>query len=269
LRFILAVVVAWSALSASSAWAAAPVEAGKVFIGPEGEEVALVPLTPRESNKFLVRVQGTGTELDGMVLPHDSHESGSATRQVNYYTQRHGRDFATLLMRGSRYELYAPGKRDGIPVKYDEARTQKLKAEDVYAQHQKQQKDGSLAKFMAFDRKGEMARHDGEYAEQLQALKASCGAAVAGTIDWSTISEELLKGYSISSFCGSPLQALVRLCDVSEEAKRTVQAKVKQVDCRFGAALEPKLEAQRLVWTTAKDAPNQEEFATRFFKKNL
>lgn len=269
MRFILAVVVAWSALSASSARAAAPVEAGKVFIGPEGEEVALVPLTPRESKKFLVRVQGTGTEFDGMVLPHEANESGSATPQVNYYTQRHGRAFTTLLMRGSRYQLYAPGKRDGIPVKYDEARTQKLKAEDVYSQHQKQQKDGSLAKLMAFDRKGEMAGHDGEYAEQLQALNASCGASVAGTIDWSTISEELLKGYSIASFCGTPLQALVSLCERSQEAKRTVQAKVKQVDCRFGAALEPRLEAQRVVWTTAKDASNQEEFATRFFKKNL
>jgi hypothetical protein len=269
LRFIVAVVVAWSALSASSARAAAPVEAGKVFTGPEGEEVALVPLTPREDKKFLVRVQGTGTEFDGMVLPHESHEGGSATRQVNYYTQRGGRDFTTLLMHGSSYKLYVPGKRDGIPVKYDEARSQKLKAEDVWAQHQKQEKDGSLAKLMAFNRKGEMARHDGAYAEQLKALSTSCGASVAGTIDWSTISEELLKGYSISSFCEVPLSSLVRLCDVSDEAKRTVQAKVKQIDCRFGAALEPRIEAQRVVWTTAQDVSNQEEFATRFFKKNL
>lgn len=267
MRFIVAVVVAWSVLSAASAQAAAPVEAGKVFTGPEGEEVALVPLTPRSAGKFLVRVQGTGTEFDGMVLPHDSHDSGRA--QVNYSTQRQGRGYATLLMRNSRYELYVPGRRDGIPVKYDEARSQKLKAEDVYAQYQKQQKDGSLAKLMAFDRKGETARHDSAYAEQLKALNTSCGASVTGAIDWSTISEELLKDYSISSFCESPLTSLVRLCDVSDEAKRTVQAKVKQIDCRFGAALEPRIEAQRVIWTTAKDAPNQDEFATRFFKKNL
>lgn len=264
MRFIVAVVVAWSALSASSALAAAPVEAGKVFTGPEGEEVALVPLTPRESNKFLVRIQGTGTEFDGLVLPHESTDSGKS-----YSTERHGRGYTTLLMRGQRNELYVTGRRDGTPIKYDEARSQKLKAEDLYAQYQKQEKDGSLAKLMAFDRKGEMARHDSAYAEQLKALNTSCGAQVAGTIDWSTVSEELLKVYSISGYCESPLTSLARLCDVSEEAKRTVQAKVKQVDCRFGPALEPRLEAQRVVWTTAKDASNQDEFATRFFKKNL
>jgi hypothetical protein len=122
---------------------------------------------------------------------------------------------------------------------------------------------------MAFDRKGEMARHDGAYAEQLKALNTSCGTSVVGTIDWSTVSEELLMDYSISGYCENPLVSLSRLCDVSDEAKRTVQAKVKQVDCRFGNDLEPRIEAQRVVWTTAKDAPNQEEFATRFFKKNL
>ncbi len=270
MRIILAMVVTLAALGAAPARAAAPVEAGKAFSGPEGEEVALVPLTPREDKKFLVRVQGTGTEFDGKVLPHTAYDSSSGgTVRVTYSTERQGRDYATLVVRGSSYELYVPDRRNGIPLKYDEARTQKLKAEDVYAQYQKQEKDGTLAKLMAFDRKAEQAHHDSAYAAQLQALNTSCGTAVAGSIDWSSVSEELLKGYSISSYCESPLTSLRKLCDVSNEARRTVQAKVKQIDCRFGPALEPRLEASRVVWTTAKDASNQDEFATRFFKKNL
>lgn len=270
MRTILALVIALAALGAAPARAAAPVEAGKVYSGPEGEEVALIPLTPRESKKFLVRVQGTGSEVDGKVLPHEANDwSSSGKVRINYYTQRHGRDYSTLVVSGTSYELYVPGRRDGIAVKYDEARTQKLKPEDVYAQYQKQDKDGTLAKLMAFDRKGEQEHHDGEYAELLKALNASCGATVAGTIDWSTVSEEVLKGYSIASFCGAPVTALKSLCDVSDEARRTVQAKVKQMDCKFGKSLEPKLESARVVWTTATDAANQEEAATRFFKKNL
>ncbi len=270
MRVILAMVVALAALGTSPAQAAAPVEAGKVFSGPEGEEVALVPLTPREDKKFLVRVQGTGSEFDGKVLPHEAYDlSSGGTVRMNYTTERQGRSYATLVMRGSSYELFVPGRSGGIHVKYDEARTQKLKAEDVYAQHQKQQKDGTLAKLMAFDRKAEQAHHDSAYAEQLKGLNTSCGTAVAGSIDWSSIPEELLKTHSISSFCEPPLHSLRKLCDISNEAKRTVQAKVKQIDCRFGPALEPRVEASRVVWTTATDAANQDEFATTFFKKNL
>jgi hypothetical protein len=270
LRVILAMVVALAALGTSPAWAAAPVEAGKVFSGPEGEEVALVPLTPREDKKFLLRVQGTGSEFDGKVLPHEAYDlSSGGTVRMNYTTERQGRSYATLVVRGSSHELFVPGRGGGIPVKYDEARTQKLKAEDLYAQHQKQQKDGTLAKLMAFDRKAEQAHHDTAYAEQLKALNASCGTAVAGSIDWSSIPEALLKTHSISGFCEAPLTSLRGLCDLSNEAKRTVQAKVKQIDCRFGPALEPRIEASRVVWTTATDAANQDEFATRFFKKNL
>jgi hypothetical protein len=269
-RIILALVAALAALGTTPARAAAPVDAGKVYSGPDGEEVALIPLTPREGKKFLVRVQGTGSDFDGKVLPHETNDWSSSTQvRISYYTQRGGRDYSTLVVRGSSYELYVPGRRDGIPVKYDEARTQKLKPEDVYAQYQKQDKDGTLAKLMAFDRKGEMARHDSELAGQLKALNASCGATVAAAIDWSTVSDELLKGYSISSFCGTPLESLKSLCDVSDEARRTVQAKVKQLDCRFGTALEPRMESARVVWTTATDVANQGEAATRFFKKNL
>ena len=48
------------------------------------------------------------------------------------------------------------------------------------------------------------------------------------TIDWSSIPDELLKKYSISSYCESPFGALGKLCE-SAEGKKAVQAQAKEV----------------------------------------
>ncbi|MCP3141481.1 hypothetical protein [Pyxidicoccus xibeiensis] len=267
---MVAVIVAAVALGATPGLAAAPVEAGKVYVGPEGEEVAVVPLTPRSEKKFLLRVKGTGSEFDGKVFPFQLRDwSTSSSTQVNYVTQWHGRDYAALHVRDSRYDLYVPGRQQAIRVSYDEKRTAALKPEEVYAQYDKLQKDGTLAKLMAFDRKGESARHDKALAETLVEMNNACRTSVQASIDWSSVTEEQLKELSISGFCEPPLNALKELCSVSNVAKQTVKEKVKQVSCRFGPALEPKLEADRLIWTTNKDASNQDTYATGFFKKNL
>ncbi len=269
MRGILATVIVVAALGGAPARAAAPVEAGKVFSGPEGERVAVVPLSPVESKKALLHVQGTDSELDGKVLPYEVHESGD---DVRYTTQRQGRGYSTLVVRSSggrrRYTLYVPNRRDGITVSFDEARTNTLKAEEVYALHQKQQADGTLTRLMAFDRKGEMAGAEQTLAESVKSLNAACGTSVKATIDWSSISDELLKTYSIPSYCGSPLESLSKLC-ASAEGKKAIQAQAREFTCRFGDALKLEVQAGRVSWTTAKDAANQEEFATKYLEENL
>lgn len=251
--------------------APAPVEAGKVFVGPQGEQVAVVPLTPRDQKKFLVRIQGTGSVLDNLVLPYVVKDwSSPGTLRQNYTTQWHGKDYSPVVVVGTRTELYYPGRAgNGIVVEYDEARSQKLKPEEVYAQHQQQTQSGQLAKLMAFDRKAEEAVHDTAYAEALQALNTACGTSVAGAIDWSTVTEPVLKAQNINKSCAYPLTALKSMCGVSEEARRTVKARLQRMDCRFGDALEPALQGDRFVWTTTSEASSQEKAATRYFKKHL
>ncbi len=269
MRAILATVIVVAALGGVPARAAAPVEAGKVFSGPEGELVSVIQLTPVESMKALIHVQGTGSELDGKVLPHEVYESGD---NVTYSTQRRGRDYATLVVRskGGRrnYFLNVPNRRDSIPVSYDDARTKTLKAEEVYALHQKQHADGSLTRLMAFDRKGETAGAEQTLAESVTALNEACGTSVKATIDWSSIPDELLKTYSIPSYCESPLAVLTKLC-ATAEGKKAIQAQAKEFTCRFGDALKLEVQAGRVSWTTAKDAANQEEFVTRYLEANL
>jgi hypothetical protein len=257
-------------LCAIPARAAAPVEEGKVFSGPEGEQVAVVPLSPVESKKALLRVQGTGSELDGKVLPYDVNESGS---YVHYSTELRGRSYATLVVRssggGSRsYILNVPGRRDSIKVSFDDARTRALKGEEVYAQHQKQKADGTLTRLMAFDRKAEMAEAETALSEPVKSMNEACGTSAAVAIDWNSIPDELLKGYSIASYCESPVSALQKLC-ATAEGKKAVQAQVKEVSCRFGDALKLEVQGGRVAWTTAKDASNQEAFATKYFTENL
>jgi hypothetical protein len=268
-RAILATFIVVAMLGGAPAPAAAPVQAGKVFSGPQGEQVAVIPLTPVEGKKALLLVQGTGSELDGKVLPYEVNAWGD---NVDYTTRRRGRSYSTLIVRsrGGRgsYHLHVPDRSDGISVSFDEARTKALKVEEVYALHQKQQADGSLTRFMAFDRKAEMAQAEQALAEPVKSLNEACGSSVGVTVDWASISDELLEKYSISSSCGAPLEALGRLCE-SAEAKKAIQAQVKELSCRFGDALKLEVQAGRVTWTTAPDIANQEELATKYFEANL
>lgn len=270
MKAILAMFIAVAALGSVPARAAAPIESGKVFSGPEGEQVAVIPLTPVESKKVLVLVQGTGTELDGKVLPHDVDDSSSST--VTYATELHGRGYWTLIVHASggrrSYALNVPGRRDSITLTFDEARTKALKGDEVYALHQKQKADGTLTRVMAFDRKAEAAHAESGLTELVKAMNEACGSSATVAVDWNSISDAQLKKYSIASYCGAPFESLRRLCE-SAEAKKAIQAQVKEVSCRFGDALKLEVQAGKVAWMTATEEANQEEFATKYFTENL
>jgi hypothetical protein len=265
----LGIAVAAMVVPCTPAWGAAAVEGGKVYSGSDGISVTIVNLAPRSQNKAIVLVQGSDTELDGKALLHDVKGEGD---RMDYQTQLHGRDWVTVAVRkgwGSRQLILGvPGRRDDISVGYDEKRTQELKPEEVYALHQKQSQDGSLAALQAFDRQGEEARHGRAFNAALESMNRACATQVTGTVEWKSVSDDLVKRYSISSFCANPLAALERLC-ASAEAKAVIQRKVKALTCQFGATLELKVKDGTLRWVTAPEAANQEEFATRYFEKNL
>jgi hypothetical protein len=271
-RAIVATFAVVAVLKAGASQAAAPVQEGKVFSGKNGEQVAVIPLLPPEEQKAILLVQGTESELDGKVLPYTIEKNGD---DVRYVTQVHGRRYVTVYLHvsggGSRrnYYLNVPGRRDDVAVNFDDARTQALKPQDVYAQHQKQMSSGAFTKYMAFDRKDEQGQAETSLKSTVDLLNRTCGAQTTAHVDWKSISDEQMKQYSIPSFCSAPLDSLRRLCDSSPEAKKIVQTRVKDVTCRFGDALKVELAADRLTWTTATDASNQEDFATKYFTDNL
>ncbi len=256
-------------LGAASAWASAPVGPGKVFVGLDGERVTVLPLTPAESQKALLLVEGTGGEFDGMLLPHVISDQG---RGNSYTTQWRGRDYTTFSVRprGNRRAHYisVPGRRDSIEVSYNDARSLALEPEALYARHLKQKADGSLERIMAFHRKEEVAEQEQSFSESVASLNEKCGTSVTATIDWRTIPDERLKSYSISSFCANPLWALGELCG-SDVARKAIQAQVSQVACQFGEAVKLELGEGRLAWTTHEDTPNQQQLASRLLMERL
>ena len=272
MRAIVAAFAVVVVLKAGGASAAAPVQDGKVYTGRDGEQVAVIPLDPAESQKAILLVQGTDSEFDGKVLPYTIEKNG---QDVRYVTQVHGRRYVTFYLLvsggGSRrsYYLNVPGRRDDIAVNFDDKRSQALKPQDIYAQHQKQTSDGSLAKFMAFDRKAEERQAETALNSTVELLNKTCGAQTAARIDWKSLSDEQIKQYSIASHCEAPFEALRHLCDASAEAKKVVQTRVKEVTCRFGDALKLEPAADRLTWTVSPEQGNQTDFAQKFLTDNL
>ncbi|WP_257449002.1 hypothetical protein [Archangium lipolyticum] len=270
MRIILTAIIAMGLVGCATT--RAPIGAGKVFSGPQGEEVAVIPLLPEQENKALVYVQGTGSEFDGKAL---LHEHSASDGKEDYTTTLRGSDYRTLIVRsrnGTRNHLLSvPGRNDSITVSYDEPRTQALMAADIYfiySMYEKQKADGTLARLAAFDRPGTMAGHDQSLAETLKSMNKTCGTSVTASIVWDSISDDLLKTYSIASFCENPLTALEKLCDTNV-GKRIIREKVRQVRCQFGDAMKLSIDAGQVTWTTQQDASNQEDFAIQYFEKNL
>jgi hypothetical protein len=272
MRIILATVIVVGVLCGVPAWADAPVGKGKVYSGSEGESVAVIPVTTKNAQgkkQALLQIQGTDSDFDDKALMAWIDDAG---RGVNYVTQYKGEDYHTLVVReayGSKsYELYVPGRLESFKVSYDEKRTEALKSADAWALYQKLTKDGTLGRMAAYNRKERETGHNQGLAEELKSLNEACGTKVTASIDWKSVSDDVIKAYSISSYCANPLSALRRLCE-SPAGKKAIQAKVKKLSCQFGPEMKVDIKDGTVSWTTATDAGNQEEFATKFFEKNL
>jgi hypothetical protein len=273
MKKLLATVIVTSALGCATTPGGAKVEPGKVYRGTNGESVAVVPLQGApEGVQYLLYVQGTGSVFDGKAVPHEQRVWNNNANET-YTTQFEGRDWSTLVSRDSRgsksIEVYVPKHNNGIAVSYDAQASQSLKGKDIYSLYRKQQKDGTLTKLSAFDRPANVATQDKEFAEALAGLNQKCGTSVTAAVDWNSISDELLKKYSISSYCSGPLSALQGLCDGSPVSQKVIRAKVKQVRCQFGTEMKLEVQDGAVKWTTAPDAANQEEFAKTYFENNL
>jgi hypothetical protein len=256
-----------AAIAAGRAQAEGPVEPGKVFVGPEGLAVTIVPLTPRADHKVLIRVTGSGSAFDDKAIPH-TVEDGGGTR-FDYATTYRGRHWNTINVRDGRYQVNVPGHRDSPTVRYDEARTKALSADEVYKTYQRQQADGTLTKLAAFDRKEETARHEKQLADTTAAFAKACGATPAVKVDWASFSDADLRELSVASYCGEPLDKLAYLCGESREARQTIATTVKTFTCTMGQAMKLELAGATLAWTTSRSATNMGDFTQRFAEEKL
>lgn len=257
---ISAIVVSASSLPAHAGLSADSV---RVLKGDRGEEIAIVVLQPAADGNAVCRFAGTGSVLDGMALPCKRR---SDERDELYSSEWRGRSFAFVqadLRRGApRWQLYVPGALNRArPLHLDEAAGKALKPKEVLSPHEKQQKDGTLARFAAFNRAEEQAAHDQEIAEAAAAATKACGAPVAARIDWSKVDDEMLKRLSIASFCSPPISQVAAICGKSPGGAALMRELVKQITCHLPGAEQVSLVRGQLEWTVNADSANLDDLA--------
>ena len=243
-----------------SSLAHADIEGAKLYTGPEGMKVTLV----RQSGEpaILMYVQGSDSHYDGKVLPVTVEEYDG---RMKYGTQRAGREvypFHAVTSGGRRsYTFYLPGGAREVSLAYDEAGSQALRPEEVLQRYEAQKKDGTLARFMDFNRAAEQASAQEGVSERVKQTQQKCGGHLFPLeVKWATVTDDFLKHYNVASFCGAPLEALAALCE-SPSARELLVANIKSVECVVGAQLQLSVEGGVARWTTSVDGSNQETFA--------
>jgi hypothetical protein len=243
--------------------AADGVNPGKVYTGPEGLTVAIVPL--KSGGKALIEITGAGSELDGKALLHDVEDHND---RVDYRTQIRGRDYVTVYRRGARIEVALPNKRDGVAISYNEEKSKTLNSDGIWQRYQQQTKDGSLAALQHFDRKKEQAQQEKSLAEVADKFRSACGSKATVSVAWNTVDDETLKSLSIASYCGAPAEAMRSLC-ASNAAKEAI-ARVRSVTCQFGSGLKVDVSTTgAFTWTASKDGSNFESTITSWLEDHL
>jgi hypothetical protein len=199
----------------------------------------------KEPNKALIRVFGSGSELDGVPLPYH-YESSDARRR--WVTQHRGRERSVLYGRRKRdgeapYRIHLPGSRSNRPAEQVEDVQDGL-GEEIATAYVEHARSGKVAELQEFDRAYEIEGEKEAYQSSLQRVREQCGDdSLNASIDWSTVDDERLLDTSISGYCDAPLYALRSVCDDAGGAP-WVSERIDQVTCRIVSGERPELTLQ-------------------------
>ncbi|MFW6052253.1 MAG: hypothetical protein ACODAU_13830 [Myxococcota bacterium] len=217
-----------------------------------------------EPNRALIRVYGSGGELDGMVLPYRYETTDSGRRWV---TQHRGRERSVLY--GIRrhdgeapYRIHLPGARSNRPAERVEDAPPGL-GEKIASAYAEQMDAGKVEELQRFDRAFEEGREDEAFQSSLEGARDACGDdELEGSIDWSTVEDERLLDTSIAGYCDGVLFALRSACD-KEGGAEWLAARVDRVTCRIAAEGEPELtlDGETLVYRAPLDGVNLDQKA--------
>lgn len=237
-----------------------------VFKGPQGVEAVVAPV--EGDKEALVRLSGINNPVDGVVFLARAAQRGAGGQA--WITVLDGRDFGLVHKQGSgyggeRYQAYLPGRRDPVPLHYDEHESKRLAPNELKAIYTRQQQDGVQQKLARFDRDQRVAQIGAGLEEIDATATRACGAPVKTAVDWTSISEDQLKRLSIQGYCGTVASELGTMCG-SDAAFKPKATALGRINCRFGPELKLRTEGGALVFTTREGAPNQGEFARQFLR---
>jgi hypothetical protein len=210
-------------------------------------------------NEALIRIHGSGGELDGVPLPYRYEATDSGRRWV---TQHRGRDRSVLY--GTRrpngeapYRIHLPGSRTSRMAERIEDVPPGL-GEEIATAYASHLEAGKVAELQEFDRAFEESREQEAFGRSLDRTREACDKpGLSATIDWSTVSDEVLMDISIASYCDGPLHAMRSACG-REGGAEWLSQRVDEVVCRIVDEGEPAvaLEGKTLAYRAPLDGMN-------------
>ena len=239
----------------------------EVYSGDKNLKVSVVRILPLESNKALLMVSGIDHELNKIVFEYDIATDGGHRR---FKTQLAGRDYYALVESsrwGSKYQTFhLPNSKanEEIYLSFDEELSSKADAQELLKKHLKQESEGLLAKLQEFNRENENSNVSKKLEKQQTIINETCPNPITLSIDLDSISDDVIKKYSVALYCGNAFDQVVRLCK-SDESKTWVTSNINSIECRFGQKLRLRLDDKKLHYQTYPEGPNQRDFV----KQNL
>jgi len=200
------------------------VESVKAYKGKDGQVVEVVRLSPRDSGKAAVRVRGSDSEADGLVL--DCRVT-SDPKGFRFTTRRGGADWTVLVQDGERYLLYVP-ERPEFAVVYDEAATTAVDVAALLAEQKSQRTDGVLYRFERKAWPGLWTKYEKKASDAAEGLSKACGKPVAVSFAWHTFPDDVMAELDVWKLCEPVVTHLEKRC-----------GKVQRFDavrCEFGEA---------------------------------
>ena len=218
----------------------------KVYLGPDGLRVDVIRLQTPDRSDYLVRILGTRSEIDGLVLACRFESVGK--EEAVLATRLHGENYNLIRKRVDRQYMYLPEHPNNVTrITYDRALSASLDPHQMITAHLQMRLDESLAAVSRFDRAGEIAKQEQQFAAHLEACNQKCQMAITGRIEFDTFSDDAIKSSSLAGYCGMLSDALWTACK-SQRACSIIKDKVKRITCRYGTESSLHLERSNLIY---------------------
>lgn len=232
----------------------------EIYRGEGNLRVTLVRILPLDSNKALLEISGIDHELNGLVFNYDlTINDGNRRLTTDIYGRRYSSFVESKGWGGKSQSVYIPGQRDGLTLSFDSDASKAAKASSLLKKHKKQSAEGQLSAVQLFDREKEMKETNIVLENAEKELEQVCGKSIKVSVDWSSISDEVIKDYSVASYCGNASDAVISACGDATK-KIWVGESIDLVSCEFSKSLKLKLTNKELIFKTAVDAANQGDF---------
>lgn len=254
---------------------------GSVYDSPANNATLTVEPFATDPSKALIKIQGIQSKLDGVIMvaniQKDNDDDGYDTSSIsNYFIQWQGRS-KNLMQTGGELiksaNITLPDTNQKFALVYNKQKSQHINQNDLLMVYKQQLRKGIQASISLLNRSDAIQNEKDALRNLENSVKSECGKKIPMSVNWKTISNDFIINYSVSSYCGTPLNNIASYCDFANDdkhaakMKKAILTKVKRIQCQVGKKhLGVSLAHDgTLTWVTVANIDNQDDF----FKYNL